>query len=116
MCKSFDDSIVSEASSSDKLDSIVMINHYLDKDILGVDIPDKSDAATTNSQTSWVFVSPFLIIPSLFGLTTWGFDRILANANACVANNNGNKPQFILLDWVDQGQAVAAANSLNGVS
>lgn len=32
----------------------VMINHFLDNDILGIDVPARSQASTTNSQTSYV--------------------------------------------------------------
>jgi len=41
---------------------------------------------------------------------------IVANANGCLALNNGFNPTFIILDFVDQGQAVAAGNFLNGLS
>lgn len=31
-----------------------MLNHYLDKSIASIDVPARSSASTTNSQTSYV--------------------------------------------------------------
>lgn len=42
--------------------------------------------------------------------------RIVANANGCLSLNSGYNPTFVLLDFVDQGQAIAAASHLNGLS
>jgi len=67
-----------------------MINHFLDVDIFGVDIPNEAAASTTNSITS-----------------------ILANANGCAQFADGRAPNFVLLDWVNVGQAIATANLLN---
>ncbi|KAF8304910.1 PLC-like phosphodiesterase [Clavulina sp. PMI_390] len=73
--------------------SMLMINHFLDLDILGIDIPDRSAGSTTNSEAS-----------------------ILANAYGCLSLNSGDAPTFVLLDWVDKGAAITAANYLNGLS
>ncbi|KAF8304908.1 PLC-like phosphodiesterase [Clavulina sp. PMI_390] len=75
--------------------SMLLINHFLDTDVLGtgIDIPARSQAGTTNSQTS-----------------------ILADANGCTSLNGGLAPTFVLLDFVDQGQAIATGNFLNGLS
>ncbi|KAF8304909.1 PLC-like phosphodiesterase [Clavulina sp. PMI_390] len=73
--------------------SMLMINHFLDKSVLGVDIPYRSAAATTNGQAS-----------------------ILANAYGCTSLNGGKAPTFVLLDFVDKGAAIAAGNHLNGLS
>jgi len=73
-------------------DSMLLINHFLDLEFFGLLIPDREDASTTNSQSS-----------------------IVANANGCLPLNGGLNPTFILLDFVDRGQAIAAGNALNGL-
>jgi hypothetical protein len=40
--------------------------------------------------------------------------RITANSNECLPLSGGFNPTFILLDFVDQGQAFDAADVLNG--
>jgi hypothetical protein len=42
--------------------------------------------------------------------------RIVANANGCLSLNDGLNPTFVLLDFVDKGQVIAAGNALNGLS
>ncbi|KDQ50037.1 hypothetical protein JAAARDRAFT_142579, partial [Jaapia argillacea MUCL 33604] len=74
-------------------DHMYMINHYLDTNVLGVPIPDGPDAPTTN-----------------------GVKSILTNAYGCAPLAGGRAPNFVLLDWVDKGQPIAAANTLNGVA
>jgi len=73
--------------------NMLMMNHFLDVSIFGADVPDRTAASTTNSQSS-----------------------IIANANGCLSLNGGVNPTFILLDFVDKGQAIAAGNALNQLS
>ncbi|KAL9106450.1 MAG: hypothetical protein Q9227_008538 [Pyrenula ochraceoflavens] len=68
-----------------------IINHFLDIDVLGIDIPNRDAAATTNSKNS-----------------------IGAQAGLC-KSAYGRNPNVALLDYADQGQAVAAQDSLNGL-
>ena len=39
----------------------------------------------------------------------------MAEANGCLQFADGRAPNFVLLDWVDEGQAFQAGNMLNGV-
>jgi hypothetical protein len=41
---------------------------------------------------------------------------ILADANGCAGFADGRAPNFVLLDWVDEGQAFQAGRQLNGLS
>ncbi|KAM6499914.1 PLC-like phosphodiesterase, TIM beta/alpha-barrel-containing domain containing protein [Amanita muscaria] len=72
-------------------DHMYMINHSLNKNVLGIVISDAFDAPTTNGVTS-----------------------ILNNANGCVPLGGGRNPNFLLLDFVDLGNAFRAADVLNG--
>ncbi|KAF9003878.1 PLC-like phosphodiesterase [Cyathus striatus] len=78
-------------------DHTYMINHSLNKNILpigdGVLVSDPLDAPTTN-----------------------GVASILANVQGCLPLGSNRNPQFLLLDYVDIGQAFQAANQLNGLS
>jgi len=71
---------------------LAMANHYLDASIFGILIPDRGSASVTNSVAS-----------------------IVAQANKCVPLGDNLNPSHILLDFVDEGQASAAADMLNGV-
>ncbi|CAK7215096.1 hypothetical protein SEUCBS140593_002415 [Sporothrix eucalyptigena] len=72
-----------------------LVNHFLDVelDLFGevILIPDTIKAATTNSISS-----------------------ITAQTNLCV-NAFGRQPNFVLLDFISIGQAMAAQNQLNGL-
>ncbi|KAF7358784.1 Transcription factor IIIB 60 kDa subunit [Mycena sanguinolenta] len=74
-----------------------MINHSLNINIIpigdGVIVSDPADAPTTN-----------------------GVDSILANANGCVPLGANRNPNFVLLDFVDQGDAFTAADQLHGLA
>ncbi|KAI0071716.1 PLC-like phosphodiesterase [Panus rudis PR-1116 ss-1] len=74
-------------------DHMYMINHSLNKDLLGTGIivSDPLDAPTTNSVTS-----------------------ISANAAGCAPLAGGRAPNFVLLDFVNIGQGLEAVNRLNG--
>jgi len=69
-----------------------MINHFLDVSIAGILIPDEGAASITN-----------------------GVNSIMTNAAGCAQFADGRAPNFVLLDWVDQGQAFQAGNQLNGL-
>ncbi|KAK1762347.1 PLC-like phosphodiesterase [Phialemonium atrogriseum] len=66
-----------------------IVNHFLDVDILGILIPDRIHASTTNSVSS-----------------------IVAQANLCL-QNWGRLPNVVLLDWINEGDAIGAQNVLN---
>lgn len=72
-----------------------IVNHFLDYDILGIDIPDKDAASTTNAIS--------------------GTGSIGAQADLCISLYD-RAPNGILLDWVDYGDPIGAQDLLNGVS
>ncbi|KZV77312.1 PLC-like phosphodiesterase [Peniophora sp. CONT] len=75
-------------------DHMYMLNHFYDKDVFGtgVLISDPVDAPTTN-----------------------GVASILANAAGCAPLGDGLYPNFVLLDYVDLGNGLAAVNQMNGI-
>ncbi|RPD63733.1 PLC-like phosphodiesterase [Lentinus tigrinus ALCF2SS1-6] len=76
-------------------DHMYMINHSLNKDILGTGIivSDPIDAKTTN-----------------------GVPSILANAAGCEGFAAGRAPNFVLLDFVNIGDGLTAVTQLNGLA
>ena len=89
-----------------------LMNHDLDVDEMGILLSDLSDAPTTNGVTSCVG-SPSLHI--LLGRITQTFvtsrcGRIIANANECALLASGRYPNFVLLDYVNIGDALTAVN------
>lgn len=81
-----------------------IVNHFLDDDIGSIGgydifgpilVPDRANAPTTNAAT--------------------GTGSIGAQAAMCNSIYK-RKPNFVLLDFVDQGQGIAAQNALNGLS
>lgn len=70
-----------------------IVNHFLDVDILGVKIPDRAAASTTNAAT--------------------GKGSIGAQATVCEALYS-RAPNVVLLDFVDKGSPIEAQNELNG--
>ncbi|KAJ5746682.1 hypothetical protein N7520_011864 [Penicillium odoratum] len=72
-----------------------LVNHYLDVDIFGVDIPDRDKASTTNAAT--------------------GDGSLGAQATECEALY-GHAPNVMLADFVDKGEVIEAQNELNGFS
>lgn len=72
-----------------------LVNHYLDKDVLGADVPDRDAADTTNAAS--------------------GDGSIGTQASACAGQYNAN-PNVLLLDFVDKGDPIGAQNALNGLS
>ncbi|KAG8689788.1 hypothetical protein FRC08_010776 [Ceratobasidium sp. 394] len=72
-----------------------MINHSLNYKFLGsndIIVPDRLKATTTNSVAS-----------------------IMANANGCAPLGENFWPTYVLLDWVDRGDAFTALKQLNQV-
>jgi len=75
-------------------DHLYMINHSLNTKVFGlkeVIVPDLLAASKTNSVNS-----------------------IVDNANKCAPLSGNRKPNFVLLDWVDEGEPFKAADKLNG--
>ncbi|KAJ5934145.1 hypothetical protein N7466_003692 [Penicillium verhagenii] len=70
-----------------------LVNHYLDLDIFGIDIPAREAAATTNAAT--------------------GDGSLGAQATECEALWD-HVPNVMLADFVDKGQVIEAQNDLNG--
>jgi len=83
-----------DRTQGDTNNHMYMINHSLNYKLLGIGsviVPDRNKAKQTNSVQS-----------------------ILANVDSCKGFVGGRKPKFILLDWVDVGEAFKAADQLNG--
>jgi hypothetical protein len=72
-----------------------IVNHFLDQDVLGIDIPDESAAGTTNAAT--------------------GSGSIGAQVGLC-QSTYGYAPKGVLLDYVDMGTPLAAELAMNGLS
>ncbi|KAG7085328.1 hypothetical protein E1B28_002895 [Marasmius oreades] len=74
-----------------------VINHSLNVNILpigdGVIVSDPVQAAETN-----------------------GVQSIMNNVEGCKQFSAGRKPNFILIDFVEKGEAFKAADTLNGVT
>jgi len=73
-------------------DHMNLLNHYLDLGFFNdsITIPDLTDSNTTNSVSS-----------------------LTAGSNACVSLNSNRNANFLLLDWVDIGDAFNASERLN---
>ena len=71
-----------------------IVNHFLDLDLLGIDIPDREALNTTNAAT--------------------GVGSIGAQADLCIGLY-GRAPWGVLVDFFDQGNVFAAQNKLNGL-
>ncbi|KAK7023643.1 hypothetical protein VNI00_016605 [Paramarasmius palmivorus] len=57
-----------------------------------------------------------IIIPNVFEAeTTNSIQSIMDNVKGCAPLALGRNPNFILLDWVDDGEAFLAADILNGI-
>jgi hypothetical protein len=72
-----------------------IMNHFLDLDIGGIDIPDSGAISQTNAAQ--------------------GAGSIGANAAECFGMYQQN-PKGILLDYINDGQAIQAEQQINGVS
>lgn len=91
----FDDCSINRPSGASADGRMYIVNHFLDLDILDIDIPDKAAAAQTNAVS--------------------GTGSIGAQASLC-ESLYGRAPNGILLDWVDIGEPIEAQDVLNGVS
>ncbi|EIM90666.1 PLC-like phosphodiesterase [Stereum hirsutum FP-91666 SS1] len=76
-------------------DHMYLLNHFLDINVLGTGIliSDPEAAGTTN-----------------------GVNSIIANANGCSSLGGGRWPSFVLLDFVNLGDAFSAADVMNGIA
>ena len=72
-----------------------IVNHFLDVDIGGIDVPDRGKLDQTNAAT--------------------GVGSIGAQADLCVGLY-GRAPVGVLVDFFDQGDVFSAQNTLNGLS
>ncbi|EXL56636.1 hypothetical protein FOCG_04174 [Fusarium oxysporum f. sp. radicis-lycopersici 26381] len=68
-----------------------IMNHMLNHDVLGIVVPNQADAKKTNSEYS-----------------------IQKQIDLC-EDNWGRRPNVVLLDWVNVGEAMDAQISLNGL-
>lgn len=74
------------------------MNHFLDEQqIFGIQIPNVDAVATTNSASTTV-------------------TGALGGAAQTCSTQYGRQPAFVLVDFFDQGPAIATVDSLNGVS
>ncbi|KAJ5363818.1 uncharacterized protein N7496_009531 [Penicillium cataractarum] len=90
---SFSSCSIDRPSGASASGRMYIVNHFLDVDILGVKIPDRGAASTTNAAT--------------------GKGSIGAQAAECEALYN-RAPNAVLLDFVDKGNVMEAQNQLNG--
>ena len=72
-----------------------IVNHFLDLDLDGIDIPDDPADSTTNAAT--------------------GVGSIGAQADICIGLY-GRAPWGVLVDYFDHGDVFTAQNALNGLS
>ena len=70
-----------------------IINHYLDTEMLGMDVPDRRDAQKTNAAT--------------------GSESIGAQVDLC-QQEHGRAPKGILVDFFDKGEVFDVQDALNG--
>lgn len=91
---SFNECTIDRPSGASADGRMYIVNHFLDEDILGIDIPDRDAAATTNAAD--------------------GDGSIGAQADLC-ESLYGRAPNVVLLDWVGTGDAMTAQAELNGV-
>ena len=73
---------------------MALVNHFRDVDIFGISIPDRFEAAQTNS--------------------VQGTNSIGAQASACV-QAFGRWPNCVLVDWFDRGDVFGAQRMMNGL-
>lgn len=71
-----------------------IVNHYLDTEVLGMDVPDRRDARTTNA--------------------VGGRDSIEAQIGLC-QRDHGRAPKGILVDYFEKGDVFAVQDALNGL-
>ena len=72
---------------------MIIMNHFLDTEVLGMDLPDRRDARKTNAAS--------------------GVGSLGAQAKLC-GEVHGRAPVGLLVDYVDQGEGIRAQDMLNG--
>lgn len=93
-----------------------LMNHNLNMDIFvgKILVPDRINSPRTNSINSCVsFLSLYVFFTSRV-LTVILDIRILLHADHCAPLAQNNRPNFVMLDFVDVGQAMDAVDRLNG--
>jgi len=81
-------------SGSSGSDLMMIVNHFLDSEFLGIDFPDEGAAGKTNAAT--------------------GTGSIGAQADLCYTTWDRN-PNLILVDYFELGDVFTAQNTLNGL-
>lgn len=71
-----------------------IVNHFLDSDIFGIDIPDNMADTTTNAATG---------------------NGSIGAQNALCESIYGREPNFVLVDMFDRGDVFTAQRNMNGV-
>lgn len=72
-----------------------ILNHFLDSEVLGMALPDRRDAATTNDVA--------------------GSSGIAAQARLCAERHGGVLPKAVLVDYFDEGGGFGWQDGVNGV-
>ena len=89
---SFPECSVDRPAGASATGRMYIVNHFLDVDLLGIDVPDETVAATTNSEAS-----------------------IDAQVAICLKNYK-YAPQGVLVDYMDMGNVFAAQRDMNNLS
>jgi hypothetical protein len=92
---SFNECNIDRPSGASADGRMYIVNHFLDTDIFGIDIPNRGAAATTNADQ--------------------GTGSIGAQASLC-EGLYGRAPNVVLIDWSGTGQGMKAQGELNGLS
>lgn len=88
-----------------------MLNHNLNIELFAdILIPDFGSARTTNGVNSYVLFVSSRGTDS----NTENSNSIIANANGCAPLSDNNKPNFVMLDFVNVGEGMKAVDQLNG--
>ncbi|KAJ5712848.1 uncharacterized protein N7483_010029 [Penicillium malachiteum] len=93
--KTFSNCSIDRPAGASASGRMYLVNHYLDLDILGIDIPDRGAAGTTNAAT--------------------GEGSLGAQATECEGIYD-RAPNVMLADFVDKGAVIDAQNQINGFS
>jgi hypothetical protein len=89
---SFPDCSINRPPGASATGRMYIVNHFLDLDILGILVPDVGEAGRTNAAT--------------------GPGSIGAQSALC-ESLYGRPPNFVLVDFTDQGDVFGAQNALN---
>ena len=99
-----------------------LMNHNLNIDLMpigrGIRIPDRLNSPRTNSVNSYVWTFLFFSFSpprnAVIDEAYLVFFRIKLHASHCAPLENDQYPNFVLVDFVNIGQAVQAVAELNG--